>query len=227
MDNKTLAAQFNLLASLMELHGENAFKTKAYANAYLALRKLDKPVKDMTEAELDALPGIGSSVLAMIREYLATGQIARLEAYKSRTPEGIQQLLGVKGLGPKKVKVVWEALQIESPAELLYACEENRLVALPGFGEKTQEDLRQKIEYFLESADRLLYGQVEQEMNALLDRLIRHLPGHGMAWAGGFAARQPVLDELTLLIAPPVGREDLARVPGRRLSTKGAAGARG
>jgi DNA polymerase (family 10) len=218
MDNKTLAAQFNLLASLMELHGENAFKTKAYANAYLALRKLDKPVKDMTEDELDALPGIGSSVLAMIKEFVATGQIARLEAYTSRTPEGIRQLLGVKGLGPKKVKVVWEALQVESPAELLYACEENRLVALPGFGEKTQEDLRKKIEYFLESADRLLYGQVEQEMNELLERLARHLPGHSLAWAGGFAARQPVLDEITLLIAPPVGRDVLAAVPGIAIS---------
>lgn len=214
MINKQLAAQFRRLADLMELYGESPFKTKAYANAYLILRKLDKPLTEMSATEIDALPGVGTSVLAKIKEFLASGRIAQLEAYRARTPEGIQQLLEVRGLGPKKVRVIWEALQVESPAELLYACEENRLVALPGFGQKTQEDLRQKIHYFLESADRHLYGQIEDDLEDLITRWRRALPGHQIEWAGDYAARKPVIDKLLLLIAPPVAEDFLLALAG-------------
>jgi DNA polymerase (family 10) len=74
MVNKEIARQFNLLASLMELHGENAFKAKAYSNAYLVLRKWDEPLDQMIEAEINAIPGLGASVLKKIHEYLNEGQ---------------------------------------------------------------------------------------------------------------------------------------------------------
>lgn len=165
MDNREIARQFALLANLMELHGENAFKTKAYSGAYLSIRKWETPIEEMAVDKIDTIPGVGQSVISKIRELITTGHIEALEALKARTPEGIQQLLSVKGLGPKKVKVIWEALNIESPAELLYACNENRLMKLPGFGLKSQEDLRQKIEYFLDSQNRYLYGNVEKELS--------------------------------------------------------------
>ena len=117
MVNKEIARQFNLLANLMELHGENAFKTKAYSSAYLVLRKWEAPIIGMTKEELDAMPGVGSSVTSKIHELVQTGKIEALEKLKAVTPEGIQQLLSIKGLGPKKVRVIWDALKIESPAE--------------------------------------------------------------------------------------------------------------
>ncbi len=214
MGNKDIARQFSLLASLMELHGENAFKTKAYSTAYLALRKTDAPIEKMTAQELDALPGVGASVITKIKELLATGKIDALEKLKAKTPEGIQQLLSVKGLGPKKIRVIWDALKIESPAELLYACAENRLIKLPGFGLKTQQDLQQKITYFLDSQDRYLYGNIEEELEAILKKMRKGLPGHHIAWVGEFATKTPVISKLELLVAPEIDAEQLAAVPG-------------
>ncbi len=79
MVNKDIARQFNLLASLMELHGENAFKTKAYSSAYLSIRKWDTPIEEMAAEDIDKIPGIGSSVISKIRELLSTGRIDALE----------------------------------------------------------------------------------------------------------------------------------------------------
>lgn len=215
MNNKDIAQQFNLLAALMELHGENAFKAKAYSSAYLSLRKWEKPLLETSDDELDRIPGVGSSVIARIRELRDTGRIEVLEKLKVKTPEGIIQLLSIKGLGPKKVKVIWEELKIESPAELLYACNENRLIKLAGFGLKTQEDLKQKVNYFLESQDSYLYGNIEEEMKVVMDVLTKKFPKHRVQWAGQFATLSPVIATLECLIAPPVEANaltDLAKI---------------
>ncbi len=196
----------------MELHGENAFKTKAYSGAYLSIRKWETPIEEMAVDKIDTIPGVGQSVISKIKELISTGHIEALEALKARTPEGIQQLLSVKGLGPKKVKVIWEALQIESPAELLYACNENRLMKLPGFGLKSQEDLRQKIEYFLDSQNRYLYGNIEKELAFFQKELKTAFPGHQIEWVGAYATMSPVISRIQCIISPVVQAEDLANL---------------
>ena len=214
MVNKDIARQFNLLASLMELHGENAFKTKAYSSAYLSIRKWDTPIEEMAAEDIDKIPGIGSSVISKIRELLSTGRIDALEKLKEKTPEGIQQLLSVKGLGPKKIRVIWDALKIETPAELLYACAENRLIKLPGFGLKTQQDLQQKITYFLDSQDRYLYGNIEEELGVILKKMQKAWPGYQIDWVGEFATKAPVISKLELLVAPLLPAEKLSGLAG-------------
>ncbi len=214
MVNKDIARQFSLLASLMELYGENAFKAKAYSAAYLAIRKWEKPLAEMDAQDLDAIPGIGSSVISKIKELLSTGKMEVLEKLKEKTPEGIQQLLSIKGLGPKKVGVFWEALKIESPAELLYACTENRLIKLPGFGLKTQQDLQQKITYFLDSQDSYLYGNIEEELGLILQKIKKTLPGYQMEWVGEFATKTPVISKLAMLVAPEINSDQLLSIPG-------------
>jgi DNA polymerase (family 10) len=209
MENREIARQFALLANLMELHGENAFKTKAYSSAFLSIRKWDTPIEEMSVESIDRIPGVGRSVISKIKELIATGHIKELEALKARTPEGIQQLLSVKGLGPKKVKVIWEALNIESPAELLYACNENRLMKLPGFGLKSQEDLRQKISYFLDSQNRYLYGNLEKELSFFQKELKAALPGHQVEWVGEYATMSPVISRIQCLVSPVVTSEQL------------------
>jgi len=210
MENREIARQFALLANLMELHGENAFKAKAYSSAYLSIRKWDTPIEEMAVESIDTIPGVGQSVISKIKELITSGHIKELEALKARTPEGIQQLLSVKGLGPKKVKVIWEALNIESPAELLYACNENRLMKLPGFGLKSQEDLRQKIAYFLDSQNRYLYGNIEKELSFFQKELKTALPGHQVEWVGEYATMSPVISRIQCLITPVVTSELLA-----------------
>lgn len=214
MGNKDIARQFNLLASLMELHGENAFKTKAYSSAYLTLRKWEAPIASMSPEELDAMPGVGASVVTKIKELLTTGKMEALEKLKAITPEGIQQLLSIKGLGPKKIKTIWEALKIESPAELLYACSENRLIKLPGFGLKTQEDLKQKITYYLDAQDHYLYANLEEELETFRKSFLKTFPGHTLSWAGEYATRCPVVSKIECIVHPPVEAEVLGTMPG-------------
>ncbi len=210
MGNKEIAGQFNLLAALMELHGENSFKTKSYLNAYQSLRKWDRPLSEMTKEEIASIPGIGTSSVTKIMDILSKGTMEPLEALKLKTPSGIQQLLQIKGMGPKKIRVIWDALNIETPAELLYACNENRLVNLPGFGYKTQEDLKTKIAYFLDSQDSYLYGVIESELNQFLEKYKKIFPKHTIEWVGEVARKCPVISSIECLITPEFKPDDIS-----------------
>lgn len=161
MNNKQIAAQFDLLAKLMELHDDNPFKIKTYANAYLSLRKLEGDLNAMPMAELAAIKGIGQSVAEKVKELAASGQMKALQQWKDKTPIGIQQMLTIKGLGPKKVKQIWKEMNILTIGELLYACNENRLVNYSGFGLKLQADIKEKLEYYQASEGKYLYAHVQ------------------------------------------------------------------
>ena len=129
LTNKEVAGQFNLLGKLLELHGENPFKTRSYSSAYVKIRKLPSPVVELSKEELLQIQGIGKAIAEKIIELRDTGEINTLTRYMQDTPPGVVQMLQMKGFGPKKIRVIWEQMGIESPGELLYACEENRLVA--------------------------------------------------------------------------------------------------
>ena len=93
MTNKEIAKSFQLLGSLMELHGENPFKIRSYQNAYRTLRSLDQPLAEMEEAEIAAIKGVGKAISGKIRELVENGQMQTLEKYKAQTPDGIQEML--------------------------------------------------------------------------------------------------------------------------------------
>ena len=199
MTNKQVAAKFNLLGKIMELYKENPFKIKSYSNAYLTIRKLEKEVLKMNEEELSGQQGIGKAISAKIIELRETGKIGALEKYLETTPPGIVELLRIKGLGPKKIKQIWEELNIESPGELLYACHENRLVDLKGFGAKTQANLIEKLAYFLDSRGSFLYGHIEQEGLELLDILQKEYSSNRWEFTGLFERKMPVLTEISII----------------------------
>jgi DNA polymerase (family X) len=155
MTNKAIAYAFDELANLLELHDENEFRVRSYRNAYLTLRKVETPLSELSDAEIKSIKGVGSGIAAQIRELLDSGQMPLLEKYRADTPAGVVEMLDVNGFGPKKVRIVWKDMGIETIGELRYACNENRLVEFKGFGLKTQEDLKQKLEYFLKSRDKL------------------------------------------------------------------------
>ena len=169
LNNKQIASKFDLLAKLMELHDDNPFKIKTYANAYLSLRKLEGNLAEMSKAELASIKGVGSTVADKIKELVVTGEMKALEKFREMTPEGIQQMLSIKGLGPKKVKQIWKEMEIETIGELLYACNENRLVTYSGFGPKIQADIIEKLEYFQASQGKFLYAHVHKQAEKCLE----------------------------------------------------------
>lgn len=212
MENREIARSFRQLAELMELHGENPFRVRTYANAHVALRKMDIPLSEMKEDELSSIKGVGASVAKKIRELVDAGSMEALEKYRAKTPEGIQQILSIKGIGPKKVRQIWKELDIRSPGELLYACQENRLVSLKGFGLKTQQDYIAKIEYFLDSREKSLYASVEDDALALIDLLGLRFPEKKIAIVGELARKCQVIHSPSLLIEAPVSAEDLQAI---------------
>ena len=103
MTNKEIAQKFNDLAKIMELHDENPFKIRSYANAYLQLRKVSTPLSEMSDAEISGIKGVGNAISGKIRELEKTGELETYKKYSDMTPPGVREMLSIKGFGPKKV----------------------------------------------------------------------------------------------------------------------------
>jgi len=201
MTNKEIANKFQELASLMELHGENKFRIRSYSSAYITLRKQSDPLSEMSDDEIGAIKGVGNAISGKIRELLNTGEMEAMKKYQDKTPQGIQDMLKIKGFGPKKISVIWKELEVESVGELLYACNENRLVELNGFGQKTQADLKNKLEYFLVSKNKFHYASLEKDANVLLEKIQNALPDAKVSWVGEMRRACPIVNVMEFLVA--------------------------
>src|SRR5687767_4015126 len=162
MDNGTIADNFSLLSKLMDIHGENSFKSKTYSIAAFNIEKLPVSLKDTPREKLPGIKGIGESVGRKVAEMLDTGHLQVLNDLISATPPGVIEMMNIKGIGPKKIHTIWKEMQIESIGELLYACNENRLTLYKGFGEKTQVNVITAIEFYLLNQGHFLYAQLEE-----------------------------------------------------------------
>ncbi|MGH1339770.1 MAG: PHP domain-containing protein [Aureispira sp.] len=208
MTNKEYANQFQLLAKLMELNGENSYRIKSYSNAYRILRGISEPVQEMTLAEVKSVKGIGDAIGQKIMELQEKGTMNMLEEYRTGTPLGIVQLIGIKGLGIKKIKQLWEELEIQSPGELLYACNENRLITLKGFGAKTQATLQKQLEYFFQSIDKFHFAKLETEAEDLVLDIQEALGTELVQLTGKVRRLMPILEAITILI----GQHDIQSI---------------
>lgn len=184
MNNYEIADHFSLLSKLMDIHGENSFKSKSYSIAAYHIERLPAEITTMSDAELFSAKGIGESTGKKIKEIIATGKLQALEDMIAQTPPGILEMLQIKGLGPKKIATIWSDLGIESLGELEYACNENRLTALKGFGAKTQESILQNIVYFKQNLGFHLWSEVETIGNTLIDQLRKNLPDYLFSLTG-------------------------------------------
>jgi DNA polymerase (family 10) len=200
MENKPIARKLRLLSQLMELHEVNPFKIKSIANAAFNVDKLPYQVAAKSFEELEKISGIGKSVAAKIIELVQTGTMAELEEVLAATPAGVVEMMGIKGIGAKKVATIWHAMGIETVGELYYACNENRLIEAKGFGLKTQDDIRKVIEFKMASTGKFLYAQVETEADRLMDRLKDFLPNALMDFAGEYRRLCEIINELVVVV---------------------------
>jgi DNA polymerase (family 10) len=198
MDNYQIADMFSLLSKLMDIHGENSFKAKSYSNAAFQIEKLDAALANMHAAHIASVRGIGDAIAQKIQEILSTGKMRVLDELIVRTPEGVIQMLNIKGIGPKKIHTIWKEMGIESVGELLYACNENRLTLYKGFGEKTQQQVKAAIEFLMAQQGWFLFqqGEVYHEVFKAT------LESAGLIYSvvGEFAMQSDIVDSLTYLI---------------------------
>jgi DNA polymerase (family 10) len=205
ISNDHIADQFSLLAKLMDIHGENSFKTKSYSIAAFTLEKLPQPIQDLPPEKITAIKGIGDAIGKKIQEIIQTGELRLLHEYIHKTPPGVIAMLQIKGLGPKKIATIWKEIEIESIGELLYACQENRLLLYKGFGEKTQNNVREAIEFLLKNQGSHLYAEVETYVQTLHQQLQQNFPEEQLSITGDFRRQLEVIDKLQWVttVTPP------------------------
>ena len=141
MDRAALSRTLAHIARLLALKGENTFKVRAFENAAEIVAGREDIEALIREKRLESVEGIGKAIAGVLTELAATGRSAVVDSLEAEVPATLPDLLQVPGLGVKKATALWKELGVTSLGELEYAIHENRLVALPGFGVKTQEKL--------------------------------------------------------------------------------------
>ena len=199
MDNSGILGILNLYAKLAELHNENSFKVRAYSSAAFNLKKIKLPYEQMTDADLLSVPGVGKGVVDSIREISASGKMEALNELLKITPAGIVEMLQIKGLGPKKVAIIWNTLQIESIGELLDACRQNRLVEAKGFGLKTQAEIVRSIEFSLMSQGKWHYARLWEPATSFFEDFKKEFTGSQISFTGAFRRAAVVLESIEII----------------------------
>src|SRR5512143_2720289 len=174
MDKKAVTELLDEIAVLLEIIGENPFKTRAYANAARALLAVPGELDEIVKAtDLKGIKGIGEGIRERVLELVHTGRMAYYDELKASVPAGLMDMLRIPGLGPKKAKAVYDLLGVKNIGELEYACHENRLVDLPGFGQRTQEKILQGIAFLKKHADQYLYSFAAAEAEKLIQPILK------------------------------------------------------
>jgi DNA polymerase (family X) len=200
MDNYQIAENFSLLSKLMDIHGENSFKAKTYSIAAYHIENLTDQLITIPAENIASLKGIGDATAKKITEIINTGRLPALEEMINKTPAGVIEMLNIKGIGPKKIHTIWKEMEIESIGELLYACQENRLKRYKGFGEKTQLQITESIEFYQCNQGSYLYPQVaavEPQITAYLEKIFS--PGN-IYVTGAYKRKLEIIEELEYVV---------------------------
>lgn len=200
MDKSKVSEILVEIGVLLELKGENPFKTRAYANAARTLETLSEPLtKIVAENRLGEIKGIGEALQKKISELVTTGNLPYYETLKASVPCGLLALLQIPGLGPKKVKALFDRLGIASVEALEKACQEGRIAGLDGFGEKTQAKILEGIAFRASYASRHLLGTALALAEPMLDALREHPDVVRCSTAGSVRRGKEIIGDIDFL----------------------------
>ena len=175
VNNKKVTAVLEEVALFLELKGENPFKVKAYSHAARTIEILEEDLEVMIrEGRLKEIKGIGEALAQHITELVTTGRLGLHEDLRNSIPPGHLEMMKIPGLGPKKIKTLHDRLNIKTVGELEYACLENRLVDLQGFGQKSQEKILRGLQQVKRYHGRYLYGEVIDPATEILKKILSH-----------------------------------------------------
>ncbi|AST58302.1 histidinol phosphatase [Thermoanaerobacterium thermosaccharolyticum] len=200
MDKKTVIDILNEIGLLLELKGENPFKSRAYYNAARTIEVLDDDIEKLIkEDRLKDIKGIGDALNKKLTELVTTGRLEYYDNLKASIPEGLIEMLKIPGLGPKKIKTLYDKLDIKTVGELEYACIENRLVELPGFGEKTQKKILEGIQFIKQFNGKHLFMDAYLEASSLKQYLIDSGLTIRCEIAGSLRRRKEIVKDIDIL----------------------------
>ncbi len=200
MDKDKVAEILMEIGVLLELQGENPFKTRAYANAARTLEGLGEPLATLVaEKRLGEIKGIGEALEQKITELVVTGKLKYYEELKASIPPGLIEMLGISGLGPKKIQALNKKLGVDSIEKLAAACQAGQVAELDGFGEKTQANLLEGITLKRTYASQHLLSDAWLAAEPLLENLRQHPDVIRCSPAGSLRRFKEVIGDIDLL----------------------------
>jgi DNA polymerase (family 10) len=202
--NRDVAGIFEEIADLLEIDGANAFRVRAYREAARTIHQLPGSLVDKVEAgdDLTKLDGIGEDLAGKIQEIVETGELEQLKALHRRVPPDLADLMNIPGLGAKRVKLLHEALGVTNRSELAEAARQGRVREVDGFGEKTEENIRDYLEHApeQEGEGRVRLAAAEPVAASLVDYLEAHEATGQVQVAGSFRRRKETVGDLDVLV---------------------------
>jgi DNA polymerase (family X) len=200
MNKKDVSSILEEIGVLLELKGENPFKTRAYFNAARTVSGLtDDLIKLVESGDIKKVKGIGRALAEKITTLVTTGALPYYEELKAEFPPTIFDLMKIPGLGPKKIKKLYETLGIRSLGELEYACNENRLVDLEGFGVKSQENILRGIEARKKYAEKFHFPVAEEAARTIYDHITQASGIIRSDIAGSLRRRKETIGDIDIL----------------------------
>ncbi len=225
MDKVQVAAVLDDIGVLLALKGENPFRCNAYHNASRAIQQLAGDLAQIVSAgELTSIPGIGETLRDKITTLVTTGQLPFYEKLKDETPPGLREMLRLPGLGPKKIKALFDDLGIADLELLKQACEQDKVAALKGFGAKTQQKILEGLAFVGQAGQRVRLDQAWAIAQEILRNLKDGLPIRRIEACGSLRRRKETINDIDILAStskPDVvmdrfaGLEGLNRILGR------------
>jgi DNA polymerase (family 10) len=211
VDKKELIRNLEEMVVILELKGENPFKIRAFANASRIIQGLSGDVLQLIkEGQIIQVKGIGKGIADFLAELVKTGTSSDLERFRTEIPLGLLEMLKIPGMGPKKVKAVWEMLGITTVGELEYACKENRLIDIEGFGQKTQDKILAGIELLKKYSERHLISEVREVAQEIFDKLKKIPEINRIEIAGSLRRWKETIKDIDLLAsAQPSDRQKI------------------
>jgi DNA polymerase (family 10) len=217
MNREEMAGVLEKIALLLELKGENPFKVRAYRQGAEVVLAMEEDVVELAKNdELKGIKGIGEALRDKLGEMAKTGKLEFYEKLKEEFPPTIFDLFEVQGLGPKKIKVLYDELGVVSLEKLKVACLEGRVASLAGFGEKTQAKILDGITANETFADRFLLGKIGIVVEGILEMLRMHPEISRVAVAGSYRRAKETVGDLDFLVATKEGAlvcEDFTTLP--------------
>ncbi len=196
------------IATLLELQEENPFKIRAYTNAARSIETWGGSLRELAEQDrLQEIPGVGKAIAGKISELVLTGESKFFDELRAKFPPGILELFGLPGLGAKKIKALYEKLQVGSISDLKKACADGRVAELPGFGKTTQEKLALTITNRAKHTGSFQLGAVAAEAEQMLDDLRQHPAAARVSTAGSYRRRKEIVRDLDFIVATKAPEE--------------------
>lgn len=200
MENKEVIQVLKLTSKLLELHGANPFKIRAFQGAIFNLEKVTEKLFGKSVKEILSLEVVKKGMAENIFQICTTGALDELTELVEKTPSGVIEMLEVKGVGPKKIKVLWLEHEITSKKDLLQACLDNKISSIKGFGEKTQETIKNSLLFTKQQEGKYLYAEIETVAYQLEQEIAEKTSSKKVKIAGQIRRLLPVIDTLTYII---------------------------